>query len=112
MAVADVEEGRSHGVTKAERAELVELRRNLHFIPISSSWLNLVERLFKELTDRRIRRGAFTSVANLIDAVDTWVEHWNDDPKPLIWHKTDEGIITKVRSGRAALTQVKYATHD
>jgi transposase len=87
-------------------------RWHLHFIPTSSSWLNLVERWFKELTDRRLRRGAFTSVPNLIDAIETWVEHWNDDPKPFVWHKTAEEIITKVRRGRAALTQVKSATHD
>jgi transposase len=87
-------------------------RWHLHFIPTSSSWLNLVERWFKELTDRRLRRGAFTSVANLIDAIETWVEHWNDDPKPFVWHKTAEEIITKVRRGRAALAQVESATHD
>jgi len=48
--------------------------------------------------------------ANLIDAIETWVEHWNDDPKPFVWHKTAEEIITKVRRGRAALTQAKSAT--
>ncbi len=85
-------------------------RWHLHFTPTSSSWLNLVERWFKELTDRRLRRGAFTSVPDLIDAIETWVEHWNDDPKPLVWHKPAEEIIGKVRRGRAALTQVKSAT--
>jgi transposase len=93
-------------------ADPARARWHLHFLPTSSSWLNLVERWFKELTDRRLRRGAFTSVANLIDAIETWVEHWNDDPKPFVWHKTAEEIITKVRRGRAALTQVKSATHD
>jgi transposase len=87
-------------------------RWHLHFIPTSSSWLNLVERWFKEITDRRIRRGAFNSVAALIDAIDTWVEHWNDDPKPFIWHKTADEIITKVRRGRASLAQLKSATDD
>ncbi len=85
-------------------------RWHLHFIPTSSSWLNLVERWFKELTDRRLRRGIFSSVPDLIDAIETWVEHWNDDPKPFVWHKTAEEIITKVRRGRAALAQVKSAT--
>ena len=87
-------------------------RWHLHFIPTSSSWLNLVERWFKELTDRRLRRGTFTSVANLVDAIETWVEHWNDDPKPFMWHKTADEIIAKVRRGRAALAQVKSATQD
>ncbi len=87
-------------------------RWHLHFTPTSSSWLNLVERWFKELTDRRLRRGTFNSVAALIDAIDTWVEHWNDDPKPFIWHKTAEEIVAKVRRGRAALAEVKSATQD
>ncbi len=87
-------------------------RWHLHFIPTSSSWLNLVERWFKELTDRRLRRGTFNSVGALIDAIETYVEHWNDDPKPFVWHKSAEEIITKVRRGRAALAQVKSATRD
>ena len=82
-------------------------RWHLHFTPTSSSWLNLVEGWFKELTDRRLRRGTFTSVDDLIDAIELWAEHWNDDPKPFIWHKTAEEIIAKVRRGRAALTQAK-----
>ena len=87
-------------------------RWHLHFIPTSSSWLNLVERWFKELTDRRLRRGTFSSVPALVEAIETWVEHWNDDPKPFIWHKTAEEIVVKVRRGRSALAQVKSATHD
>jgi transposase len=87
-------------------------RWHLHFVPTSSSWLNLVERWFKELTDRRLRRGTFNSVAALVDAIDTWVEHWNDDPEPFVWHKTAEEIIAKVRRGRATLAQVKSATQD
>jgi transposase len=86
-------------------------RWHLHFTPTSSSWLNLIERWFKELTDRRLRRGVFTSVPNLIQAMTLWVEHWNEDPKPFLWLKTAEEIVDKVRRGRAALTQVKSATH-
>ena len=86
-------------------------RWHLHFTPTSSSWLNLVERWFKELTDRRLRRGVFTSVADLVDAIELWAEHWNDNPKPFIWHKTTDEIIAKVRRGRAALHDVtKSAT--
>ncbi len=80
-------------------------RWHLHFIPTSSSWLNLIERWCKELTDRRLRRGVFTSIPDLIDAIETWVEHWNDGPKPFIWHKTADDIITKVRRGRASLAR-------
>ena len=86
-------------------------RWHLHFTPTSSSWLNLVERWFKELTDRRLRRGAFSSVGDLIDAIELWTGHWNDDPKPFVWHKTAAEIIEKVRRGRDTLTQVESATH-
>ena len=86
-------------------------RWHLHFTPTSSSWLNLIEGWFKLLTERRLRRGAFNSVGVLIDAINQWVEHWNDDPKPFIWHKTADEIITKVKRGRAALTEAKSATH-
>jgi transposase len=86
-------------------------RWHLHFTPTSSSWLNLVERWFKELTDRRLRRGTFTSVPNLIDAITTWTDNWNLDPQPFVWHATATEIITKVRRGRATLDhQIKFAT--
>ena len=82
-------------------------RWHLHFTPTSSSWLNLVERWFKEITDRRIRRGVFSSVAQLIEAIEIWTEHWNDDPKPFVWHKPAEEIMEKVHRGRATLHQIK-----
>ncbi len=87
-------------------------RWHLHFTPTSSSWLNLVEGWFNLLTERRLRRGTFNSVSQLIDAIDTWVEHWNDDPKPFIWTKTTNEIIAKVRRGRAALTTVTKSATD
>ncbi len=85
-------------------------RWHLHFTPTSSSWLNLVERWFGELTERRLKRGVFTSVPNLIEAIELWAEHWNDDPKPFVWHKPAQDIIAKVKRGRAALHQIKSAT--
>ena len=78
-------------------------RWHLHFTPTSSSWLNLVEGWFKLLTERRLRRGTFRSIDQLVDAIEIWVEHWNDDPKPFIWKKPAEEILTRVRRGRAAL---------
>jgi hypothetical protein len=53
----------------------------------------------------------FTSVTDLIEAIEIWTEHWNHDPKPFIWHKTAEEIIAKVCRGRTALTRAKSATH-
>lgn len=85
-------------------------RWHLHFTPTSSSWLNLVERWFKELTDKRLRRGVFTSVDDLAAAITTWAEHWNTDPKPFIWKATADDIITKVQRGRATLHQIKTQT--
>ena len=85
-------------------------RWHLHFTPTSSSWLNLVERWFDELTERRLRRGVFTSVAHLIEAIELWAEHWNDDPKPFVWHKPAEEIIEKVRrDGPAYPSQIRDA---
>ena len=85
-------------------------RWHLHFTPTSSSWLNLVERWFKELTDRGLRRGVFTSVPALTTAILTWTEHRNEDPKPFTWHATANDIITKVQRGRTTLSQVKSKT--
>ena len=62
-------------------------RWHLHFTPTSSSWLNLVESWFSILTERRLRRGAFTSVDHLVVEIETWTEHWNDDPK---WQEQDQ----------------------
>jgi len=78
-------------------------RIHLHFIPTSSSWLNLVERWFREITDKRIRRGSFASVKDLIAAIEDYIAHQNADPKPYKWTKTAEEIIEKVRRGRVAL---------
>jgi len=80
-------------------------RFQLHFTPTSSSWLNLVERWFRELTDKAIRRGVFHSVPDLIAAIEKYMEVHNDEPKPLVWTATTESILTKVRRGRVALNQ-------
>jgi transposase len=85
-------------------------RWQLHFTPTSSSWLNLIERWFKELTDKRLRRGTFTSVTDLSTAITTWAEHWNIDPRPFIWKATAEDIIAKVQRGRETLHQIKSQT--
>lgn len=73
-------------------------RFHFHFIPVSSSWLNLVERWFAEITRKRIRRGTFQSVAELTQAIEEYIRINNQNPKPFIWTKTAEEIITKVNS--------------
>jgi transposase len=64
-----------------------------HFVPTSSSWLNLVERWFGELTSKRIRRGSFHSVADLKQAIDEFLNAWNENPKPFVWTATVESIV-------------------
>ena len=87
-------------------------RWHLHFTPTSSSWLNQVEGWFSLLTKRRLKRGVFGSVGDLVEAIEIWAEHWNDDPKPFVWTKTAEAILTKARRARAALnTSAIAATH-
>jgi transposase len=85
-------------------------RWHLHFTPTGSSWLNLIERWFKELTDKRLRRGVFTSVADLAAAITTWAEHWNTDPRPFVWKATAADIIAKVQRGRDTLHHIKTTT--
>jgi transposase len=77
-------------------------RFKLHFIPTSSSWLNLVERWFAEITRKRIRRGCFSSVAELIAAIDAYITHHNTNPKPFIWTKRVDQILEKVGRCKAA----------
>lgn len=78
-------------------------RWNVHYTPTSASWLNLVERWFRELTQKRLRRDSFTSVTELVEAINAWTDHWNQNPRPFIWHQTAQDIITKVKRGRASL---------
>ncbi len=81
-------------------------RFHLHFTPTSSSWLNLVERWFRELTDKAIRRGVFHSVPDLIAAIDDYLQAHNDDPKPFVWTASIDSILAKVGRCKAILETV------
>jgi transposase len=81
-------------------------RFHLHFTPTSSSWLNLVERWFRDLTDKAIRRGVFHNVAELTTAIEDYLKATNDNPKPFIWTATAEQILAKVARGRVMLQRV------
>jgi len=81
-------------------------RFHLHFIPTSSSWLNMVERWFGKVTDKAIRRGVFGSVPDLIAAIEAYLEANNADPTPFVWTATAEQILAKVRRGRVALNEL------
>jgi transposase len=81
-------------------------RFRLHFTPTSSSWPNLVERLFRELTDKALRRGSFNSVPELITAIQEYLDAHNENPKPFVWTATTESILAKVRRGRVTLQEI------
>lgn len=78
-------------------------RVHLHFIPTSSSWLNLVERFFGLLTGKQLRRGVFTSVQELETAIMQYIEMHNETKKPFVWTKAAEEILVKVERARQAL---------
>jgi hypothetical protein len=78
-----------------------------HFVPTSSSWLNLVERWFGELTGKRIRRGVFVSVADLVAAIEEYLAAWNANPKPLIWTATVESIVEKLARCKQTLERIQ-----
>jgi transposase len=78
-------------------------RFHLHFTPTSASWLNLVERWFRELTTKRIRRGTFPSTRALIIAIREFLDATNSDPKPFVWTATANSIVKKVHRGKAVL---------
>src|SRR5215213_7106629 len=78
-------------------------RFSLHFTPTSSSWLNLVERLFAEITRQRIRRGTFATVPQLQASITYFIDHRNQNPKPFVWTAKPTTIIAKYRRARAAL---------
>ncbi len=78
-----------------------------HFIPTSSSWLNLIERWFRELTTKRIRRGAFFSVDDLIAAINEFLGAWNQHPKPFVWTATVDSIVEKLKRCRQTLEKIK-----
>jgi transposase len=81
-------------------------RFHLHFTPTSSSWLNQVERWFRELTGKALRRGTFGSVPDLIAAIQEYIDTHNSDPKPYVWTATAESILTKIARARTTLNTV------
>jgi len=85
-------------------------RLNMHFTPTSASWLNMVERFFRDITDKRIRRGVFTSVAELVAAIDEYIAHHNIKPKPFIWTKSARDILQKVIRANSRLSSKQNAS--
>ena len=86
-------------------------RFQMHFIPTSSSWLNVIERWFRDLTQHRIRNGAFRSVLELEQAIGDDIKHHNANPQSFVWTKKAEDILEKVRRARAALLGIRLRRH-
>ncbi len=85
-------------------------RFHMHFTPTSASWLNMVERFFRDITTERLRRGVFTSVPELIQAIDGYIAHHNIKPKPFIWTKSARDILQKVIRANSRLSSKQNGT--
>ncbi len=88
-----VDNSSTHKTPEIHRWLVRHPRFTLHFTPTYSSWLNLVERWFAELTEKWHRRGTHRSTKELEAAIRSWVDTWNDDPRPFVWHKTADEIL-------------------
>jgi len=93
----------THKHPKVERWLARRPRFHRHFTPTGCSWLNMVERFFRDLTENRLRRGVFRSVEELITAIFDSIDHHNESPKPFIWTAKAADILEKVKRARAAL---------
>jgi transposase len=82
-------------------------RFHIHMVPTSCSWLNLIERWFAELTNKRIRRDSFLSVDELIDAINDFLAAWNQNPRPFVWTATVDSIVAKLNRCRQTLEQIQ-----
>lgn len=97
----------THKHAKVQAWQQKHPRFHFHFTPTSASWLNMVERFFRDLTVNRIRRGVFHSEADLIAAIEKYLEVHNANPKPLIWTARAQDILEKVKRGRAKLDKLR-----
>ena len=106
--IADNYATHKHPVVQAWLAK--HPRLNMHFTPTSASWLNMVERFFRDISENRLRRGVFTSVPELVNAIDGYIAHHNVKPKPFVWTKTARDILQKVIRANSRLSSKQNAT--
>ena len=97
----------THKHAKVQRWLKRHPRFHVHFTPTSSSWLNMVERFFRDLTQHRLRRGAFHDVEELIMAIGDYIDRHNQNPKPFIWTAKASDILEKVKRARKSLNNVQ-----
>jgi transposase len=97
----------THGTAEVRTWLKKHSRFVLHYVPTSCSWLNLIERWFAELTNKRIRRDSFLSVADLTAAIEDFLAAWNTSPKPFVWTATVDSIVAKLAKCRQTLEQIQ-----
>ena len=90
------EDSSTHKTPAIRRWLVAHPRFQVHFTPTYSSWLNLVERWFAELTTKWLKRGSHRSVPELTRSIQSWIDTWNDDPRPFVWTKTADEILDKI----------------
>jgi len=93
----------THKQPKVERWLNRHKRFHVYFTPTSASWLNMIERFFRDLKDKRIRRGAFEDIEQLITAIGDYIDKHNESPKPFIWTAKANDILEKVTRAHASL---------
>src|SRR6266545_4922565 len=86
----------THKTPAIQRWLLAHPRFHVHFTPTYSSWLNLVERWFAELTNKWLRRGTHRSVGELTASIQSWIDTWNEEPRPFVWAKTADQILDNI----------------
>jgi transposase len=97
----------THNTAEVKTWLIAHPRFNAHFVPTSCSWLNLIERWFAELTNKRIRRASFLSVPDLIAAIQQFLGAWKENPKPFVWTATVDSIVAKLARCRQTLEQIQ-----
>ena len=95
----------THKTPKVQRWLLRHRRFHLHFTPTYGSWMNLVERWFSALTTKKLQRSAHCSAKELAVDIQAWVDNWNEDPKPFVWHKTAEQILERLAGYCSAINE-------
>jgi transposase len=95
----------THKTPKVQRWLLRHRRFHLHFTPTYGSWMNLVERWFSALTTKKLQRSAHRSAKELAADIQAWVDNWNENPKPFVWHKSAEQILERLAGYCAAINQ-------
>ena len=103
-----VDNSSTHKTPEIHRWLLRHPRFTLHFTPTYSSWMNLVERWFAELTNKWLRRGTHRSTKELEASIKYWIETWNEEPKPFVWHKSADEILDTLATYSARISDSRH----